>query len=143
MDQTTKSIAISALVGAGYLVVALNAPNWVHGIATIDIIPYTLLSAPLDTQILFGAMYPGVFLLGAVSTYAYLERGFVLPAVVVVGPYLVALWFEAQSNPNQADLISTVGIYLIGWFIVLGAAILAGSLEWGIRRLYASRAEFS
>ena len=143
MYQTKKHIAISALVGAGYLVVALNAPNWVHGIATIDILPYTLLSAPLDTQLLFGAMYPGVFLLGAVSTYAYLERGFVLPAVVVVGPYLVALWFEAQNNPNQADLISTVGIYLIGWFVVLGAALLAGSLEWGIRRLYASRAEVS
>jgi hypothetical protein len=143
MDQTKKHIAISALVGAGYLVVALNAPNWVHGIATIDIIPYTLLSAPLDTQLLFGAMYPGVFLLGAVSTYAYLERGFVLPGVVVVGTYLVALWFEARGNPDQADLISVVGIYLIGWFVVLGAALLAGSLEWGIRRLYASRAEIS
>jgi hypothetical protein len=59
-------------------------------------------------------MYPGVFLLGAVSTYAYLERGFVLPGVVVVGPYLVALWFEARGNPDQADLISTVGIYLFG-----------------------------
>ena len=143
MDQTQKNFAIAALVGAGYLVVALNAPNWVHGIVTIDILPYTLLSAPLETQLLFGAMYPGVFLLGAVSTYAYLEGGFVLPGVVVVGPYLVALWFEAQSNPNQADLISTVGIYLIGWFVVLGAALLAGSLEWSIRRVYASRAEVS
>ena len=121
----------------------LNAPNWVHGIATIDIIPYTLLSAPRDRQLLFGAMYPGVFLLGAVSTYAYLERGFVLPGVVVVGTYLVALWFEARGNPDQADLISVVGIYLIGWFVVLGAALLAGTLEWGIRRVYASRAEVS
>ena len=59
----------------------------------------------------------------------------------MVVPYLVALWFEAQGNPDQADLISVVGIYLIGWFIVLGAALLAGSLEWGIRRVYATRAE--
>ena len=141
MNQTKTHVAISAFVGAGYLVVALNAPNWVHGLLTVEIVPYTLFSAPLDTQLLFGAMYPGVFLLGAVATYAYLERGFVLPGVVVVIPYLVALWFEAQGNPDQADLISVVGIYLIGWFIVLGAALLAGSLEWGIRRVYATRAE--
>ena len=135
MNQTKTHVVISAFVGAGYLVVALNAPNWVHGLLTVEIVPYTLFSAPLDTQLLFGAMYPGVFLLGAVATYAYLERGFVLPGVVVVVPYLVALWFEAQGNPDQADLISVAGVYLIGWFIVLGAALLALGLEWGLRRL--------
>jgi hypothetical protein len=31
--------------------------------------------------------------------------------------------------------MSVVGIYLIGWFVVLGVALLTGSLEWGVRRL--------
>ena len=135
MDRTKTHVAISAVVGAGYLVVALNAPNWIHGLVTVEIVPYTLFSAPPDTQLLFGAMYPGVFLLGAVATYAYLERGFVLPGVVVIVPYLAALWFDARRDPDRADLMSVVDIYLIGWFVVLGAALLALGLEWGLRRL--------
>ena len=135
MDRTKTHVAVSAVVGAGYLVVALNASNWIHGLVTVEVVPYTLFSAPLDTQLLFGAMYPGVFLLGAVATYAYLERGFVLPGVVVIVPYLAALWFEARRDPDQADLMSVVDIYLIGWFVVLGAALLALGLEWGLRRL--------
>ncbi|PSQ41801.1 hypothetical protein BRD14_05605 [Halobacteriales archaeon SW_5_68_122] len=87
-----------------------------------------------DAQLLFGAMYPGVFLLGAAPAYAYDRWGLISPAVVVFGPFGAALWFEAAGDPRQADLISPLGIYLVGWVAVFTLALLAGGLEGAVRR---------
>ena len=43
-------------------------------------------------------MYPGIVLLGAGATYAYLIRRYVLPGLVVLLPFLVALWGDASPT---------------------------------------------
>ena len=109
--------------------VALNATNWVRGAFTLEVVPYQLLEAPPDAQLLFGAMYPGAFLLGATPAYAYDRWGLISPAVVVFVPFGAALWFEAAGDPGQADLISPLGIYLVGWVAVFALASLDGAFE--------------
>ena len=116
------------------MTVALNATNWVRGAFTLEVVPYQLLGAPLDAQLLFGAMYPGVFLLGATPAYAYDRWGLISPAVVVFVPFGAALWFEAAGDPGQADLISPLGVYLVGWVAVFALVLLAGGLEHVVRR---------
>ena len=116
------------------MVVALNATNWVRGAFTLEVVPYQLLEAPPDAQLLFGAMYPGVFLLGAAPAYAYDRWGLISPAVVVFVPFCAALWLEAAGDPGQADLISPLGVYLVGWVAVFALALLAGGLEHAVQR---------
>ena len=129
-----RRIALAAASGLVFLVVALNATNWVRGAFTLEVVPYQLLEAPPDAQLLFGAMYPGVFLLGATPAYAYDQWGLISPAVVVFVPFGAALRLEAAGDPGQADLISPLGIYLVGWVAVFALALLAGGLEGAVRR---------
>jgi len=79
-------------------------------------------------------MYPGVFALGAFPVYVYLRQKLVSPAFIVVAPFVLALWFEAQGPANQADLVTSMGVYVLFWFVLLLIAAFAGSVEWGIRR---------
>jgi hypothetical protein len=129
-----RRAALAAASGLVFLVAALNATNWVRGAFTLEVVPYQLLEAPPDAQLLFGAMYPGVFLLGAAPVYAYDRWGLISPAVVVFVPFGAALWFEAAGDPGQADLISPLGVYLVGWVAVFALALLAGGLERAVRR---------
>ena len=80
-------------------------------------------------------MYPGIVLFGAGATYAYLIRRYVLPGLVVLLPFLVALWGDAQSDVSGSALLVASDLYRLHWFVILGAALLALSLEWGVRRL--------
>lgn len=126
MKRTSRrTFLLSILVGTAYLVVVLNAPNWIQGQLTLEVVPWDLLDAPWDTRLLFGSMFPGVFLLGAVPTYAYLEWGLKSPLLVAVGPFVVALLFEALGGPAGSDLVSPVGVYLLAWFIVLPCVLVA------------------
>ena len=129
-----RRVALVAASGLVFLVVVLNATNWVRGAFTLEVVPYQLLEAPPDAQLLFGAMYPGVFLLGATPAYTYDRRELISPAVVVFVPFGAALRLEAAGDLEQADLISPLGIYLVGWVAVLALALLAGGLERAVRR---------
>ena len=83
-------------------------------------------------------MYPGIILLGAGATYAYLTRRYILPGVVVLLPFFLALWFEFQSD--GPDLLGLSDLYRLFWFVIFGAALVALGLERGIRRVRAARA---
>ena len=56
-------------------------------------------------------MYPGIILLGAGATYAYLTRRYVLPGLVVLLPFLVALWGDAQSDVSGSALLAVSDLY--------------------------------
>lgn len=134
MRQRKQQILVSCVSGIAYLFICLNAANWVHWQFTTEFFPYSLIDAPRDEQILFGSMYPGVFMLGALPVYIYLRQKLVSPAFVIVAPFILALWFEAQGSASQADLVTPVGIYLLVWFVFLLIAAFAGSVEWGVKR---------
>ena len=104
---------------------------------TFGLFPYTLSPSSLDpyNQFRIWLMYPGIILLGAGATYAYLTRRYVLPGPVVLLPFLVALWSDAQSDVSGSALLAASDLYRLHWFVILGAALLALGLEWGVRRL--------
>lgn len=130
---------VGAIIGGVlFLVVALNAQSWVHGELTVDIVPVSLIGAPWDEQLLFGSMYPGLFLVGAVGTYLYLRLGLVTPAVIVLGPFSIVLWFESRHSTARADLITPYDLYLVGWVAVLVTVVVVAAGEWWIRHVAAS-----
>ncbi len=130
----SSSRVSSLIVGVFFLIIALNAGNWIHGQLTLEFIPGSLLAAPWDKRLIFGSMYPGLFLLGAVPTYLYLRWNLITPSLVVLLPFLITLWFESQRASAQSDLITPYGIYLIAWFIVLVGVLVAAAGEWGVKR---------
>jgi len=85
-------------------------------------------------------MYPGIILLGAGATYAYLTRRYILPGVVVLLPFFLALWVEVQSDGPESFLLGLPDLYRLFWFVIFGAALVALGLERGIRRVRAARA---
>ena len=85
-------------------------------------------------------MYPGIILLGAGATYAYLTRRYILPGVVVLLTFFLALWAESQSDAPESILLGMPDLYRLYWFVIFGAALVALGLERGIRRVRAARA---
>ena len=138
MNPTRRKPAISILIGLAYLLFVLHAPKWVHGTVTLNLVPYRLFSLPIGRQLQVWSMYPGIILLGAGATYAYLTRRYILPGVVVLLPFFLALWFEFQSDAH--DLLGLSDLYRLFWFVIFGAALVALGLERGIRRVRAARA---
>lgn len=134
MGKVRHTTAISLLIGVMYLVFVLNASEWVHGHVTVDIAPYHLSGLSLFRQLQVWTMYPGIVLLGAGSTYAYLTRRYITPGLAVLLPFLIALWFEAQSDVSGSILLGMADVYRLFWFVTLGFALLALGLELGIRR---------
>jgi hypothetical protein len=110
----------------------MNAHLLVHGKLSIEIIPWGLLEARWDEQLLFGTMFLGVFLLGAVPTYLYQRWKLISPAGVVLVPFGILLWVESRSPPGQADLVSAYGLYMILWPLVL---LVVGAVALGERWL--------
>ena len=140
MNPTRRKPAISILIGLAYLLFVLHAPKWVHGTVTLNLVPYRLFSLTIGRQLQVWSVYPGIILLGAGATYAYLTRRYILPGVVVLLPFLLALWFEFQSDAPESILLGVPDLYRLYWFVIFGAALVALGLERGIRRVRAARA---
>ena len=140
MNPTRRKPAISILIGLAYLLFVLHAPKWVHGTVTLNLVPYRLFSLTIGRQLQVWSMYPGIILLGAGATYAYLTRRYILPGLVVLLPFFLALWAEFQSDAPESILLGLPDLYRLYWFIIFGAALVALGLEWGIRRVRAARA---
>ena len=138
MNPTRRKPAISILIGLAYLLFVLHAPKWVHGTVTLNLVPYRFFRLTIGRQLQIWSMYPGIILLGAGATYAYLTRRYILPGVVVLLPFFLALWFEFQSDTR--DLLGLTDLYRLFWFVILGAALVALGLERGVRRVRAARA---
>jgi hypothetical protein len=138
MNPKRRKTAISVLIGLAYLIFVLNAPKWVHGTVTLSLYPYRLSSLSIGRQLQIWSMYPGIVLLGAGATYVYLTRRYILPGLVVLLPFLVALWAEAQSDVPESILLGLPDLYRLFWFVIFGATLVALGLEWGIRRVRAT-----
>ena len=121
----------------GYLVFVLNAPEWIHGTVTFGLFPYTLSpSFPRSVQSVQDLVnVPRNHLARRRCNVCYLTRRYVLPGLVVLLPFLVALWGDAQSDVSGSALLAASDLYRLHWFVILGAALLALGLEWGVRRL--------
>ena len=140
MNPTRRKPAISILIGLAYLLFVLHAPKWVHGTVTLNLVPYRFFRLTIGRQLQIWSMYPGIILLGAGATYAYLTRRYILPGVVVLLPFFLALWFEFQSDAPESILLGLPDLYRLYWFVIFGAALVALGLERGIRRVRAARA---
>jgi hypothetical protein len=140
MNPTKRKPAISILIGLAYLLFILHAPKWVHGTVTLNLVPYRLFSLTIGRQLQVWSMYPGIILLGAGATYAYLTRRYILPGLVVLLPFFLALWVEFQSDAPESILLGLPDLYRLYWFVIFGAALVALGLERSIRRVQAARA---
>ena len=137
MNPTRRKPAISILIGLAYLLFVLHAPKWVHGTVTLNLVPYRFFRLTIGRQLQIWSMYPGIILLGAGATYAYLTRRYILPGLVVLLPFFLALWAEFQSD--GPDLLGLSDLYRLFWFVIFGAALVALGLERGIRRVRAAQ----
>jgi hypothetical protein len=86
----------------------------------------------------------GAVLVGAVPAALFAERGLVTPASVVVAAFAWTAhgsWQLLLGPPPRPTPVGPTpfGWYAIAWFLVLSAALAAGGLESGVRRVRARR----
>lgn len=81
---------------------------------------------------LFGAV--GMWLLAAVPLYLLVRRRLVAPATLLTLFVLLDVWAEFTASVDAAH-----AFYFGGWFLYLGILLVAGGIEYGLRRSDISR----
>ena len=124
-----RALGIGLLAGLAHLVVAAALAEWFG--FSIGVTPFLLYVAA------------GGLLLGAVPVAMLIEIRLVAPSIVV-GVAFIASAYRTWSayvapavTPTPVDP-TPFGWYLIGWVVVLGAALVTGGAEYGLRRVVAA-----
>lgn len=82
----------------------------------------------------------GAASLGAIPALLLVRGGLVAPSLVVAGALVASaygtwsVYVAPPVTPTPVDP-TPFGWYLVGWFLVAAAALLAGGVEYGLRRL--------
>lgn len=127
-EVSPRTVRMAATVGVGHLALwaALRSAA-----VRVPELPRTAFAAGLYAWLAIGGLA-----LGAVPVVLWRERRLVAPAVVVIGALSLAAWRTlAGPTPGEASIApSTLTLYGGGWFLPLAVALVAGAVEWAIRR---------
>ncbi|WP_435093568.1 hypothetical protein [Halorubrum sp. N11] len=124
-----RALGIGLLAGLVHLIVTGALAEWFG--FTMNVNPF------------LGYVAVGGLLLGAVPVVLLVENRLVVPSIVVVVALAVSAYgtwsvsVAPDVTPTPVDP-TPFGWYLIGWVVVLGAALVAGGVEYGFRRLVAA-----
>jgi len=124
-----RALGLGLLAGLAHLLVAGALAEWFD--FAIGITPF------------LGYVAVGGLSIGAIPVVLLAETRLVAPSTVVVA--LAASAYGTWSVYVAPDAVPTpvdptpFGWYLIGWPVVMGAALVAGGAEYGLRRASTAR----
>ncbi|WP_144923575.1 hypothetical protein [Halorubrum salsamenti] len=127
-----RAVGSGLLAGFAHLIVAVALAEW-FGLS-------------IGATPLLGYVAAGGLLLGAVPVAIWVGSRLVTPTIVVGGALAASaygtwsVYVAPVVSPTPVDP-TPFGWYLIGWVVVLGAALVAGGAEYGLRRVMAARRE--
>ncbi|WP_200531855.1 hypothetical protein [Halorubrum sp. LN27] len=127
-----RAVGIGLLAGLAHLIVVAALTEWFD------------LSFGRNPFLVYVAV--GALSLGALPAALFVEHRLVAPSIAVALA-LVASTYGTWSVYVAPETIPTpvgptpFGWYLIGWVAVVGVALIAGGVEYGIRRAMVARGE--
>lgn len=128
--SSRRAIGVGLSAGLAHLIVAGALAEW--------------FDLSIGVGLFLGYVAIGSLLIGAVPVVLLVENRLVAPSSVVCIA-LAASTYETWSVYVAPDVVPTpvdptpFGWYLIGWPVVIGAALAAGGGEYGLRRTVAAR----
>ncbi|EMA64434.1 hypothetical protein [Halorubrum lipolyticum] len=127
-----RALGTGLLAGLAHLAVAGALAEWFG--FSIGVTPF------------LGYVALGGLSLGAVPVAVLVETRLVAPSIVVGVAFVASaygtwsVYVAPVATPTPVDP-TPFGWYLIGWVAVLGAALVAGGAEYGVRRVANARRE--
>lgn len=132
LSRRTKRVAI---VGSlGYVVVLLASFYWGYYVSGVSEFVAVLGSVQVGPWLWWALL--GGAVVGAVLTVAFVRYRLVSPVLVVALVYaftMYRMWLILQP-PNTLFPPTPLGVYLIGWPLLLGMALVVGRVESTVRK---------
>ena len=134
LPRPAKRTAISGLVG-GILHLSFVSALWLRFGFTSRLIGNELL-------ILYTAV--GAFTVGAIPSALLYAKRLTSPLIIVSGLFVASAFsnwatYVAQTPTPTPVGPTAFGWYLLGWFVVLGVALVVGGLEQSVRHRWRTR----
>ena len=131
-SELSPKTRIAAIAGAlGYLLVLLGSWYWAYG--SLMELRALLLTAQVGPWLWWAFL--GGALVGAVLAVSLVQYNLLSPLIVVAAVYGVAtylMWIVLQA-PEPPLPGTPYDLYLVGWPLLLGAAVAIGYLEHRVR----------
>lgn len=134
LDLSRRTATFGLVGGVVHLLLVTAVLAWLGRVERLAVYFFTP-----DATIVFWAYATllGAFLVGFVPVVVLLRDRLVVPAVFVGATFLYAVygtWAALQPGPAWVGPLPITG-YLLLWFVVLPAALLAGGVERAVRRI--------
>ncbi len=129
LSSETRTTALGGAIG--YLLLLLASWQWAYG-SVLDL-GGLLLSVQVGPWLWWAGL--GGALVGAVLTVSFVRYDLLSPLAVVAAVYAMATYFMWQALQSSVPLLpgTPYDLYLIGWPLLLGAAVAVGYVEHRVR----------
>jgi hypothetical protein len=130
LHPSRRALGSGLLAGLAHLTVACALADWFG---------FSVGPSPFSGYVAVGGL-----LLGAVPVAILVETRLVAPSVAVAAALAASaygtwsVYVAPDVTPTPVDP-TPFGWYLIAWVVVLGAALAAGGVEYGLRRVLAGQ----